>query len=228
MKKMLAIVVAGLLITSIGFAQDVTPAAKAGSKSLNFTFNGLGTFGLNGTGPSAGAPTAGIGVSYFLSNDAAVRVGFQIGSQSSTIPANPPAGVSGTDGSTSAFVLGVTGDYLMYMNAGRVRPYWGGGVMFTLSTNDSKNAVVGGGTQTEVKNAPPAGTSFGLMGICGAEFFLYPELSLSAEYNLNLFSVTSNSDQEVINGSTTTTTKMGSTTTILGFGAAGATLHIYF
>jgi hypothetical protein len=70
---------------------------------------------------------------------------------------------------------------------------------------------------------------FGLVAILGAEFFVYNEISLSAEYTLGLYQMTSRSDQtDSRKGLSDVTTKQGSSYQILGFGAAGATLHIYF
>ncbi|MDE3058670.1 MAG: outer membrane beta-barrel protein [Bacteroidota bacterium] len=223
MKKLLAVVVAGLLLSSIAFAQDVTPAQKAGAKSLNFTFGGLGAFGLRGTGPAAG-----IGASYFLSDNAAVRAGLQVAINSTSTPSNLTTG--GTDGSTSQFLLGVSADYLMYMNAGRVRPYLGAGLNFATSSFDNKPVDKRGFDEQKGldANGNPTGTIFGLGGIVGAEFFVYSEISLSAEYQLNLISIMSASDVQTTVGNTTTTAKGGSATNVLGFGAAGATLHIYF
>jgi len=69
----------------------------------------------------------------------------------------------------------------------------------------------------------------GLAGFVGAEFFIYPEVSISAEYQLTLFSLTSKSDKvESRKNKTDVTTKQGSSTQILGFGAANATIHIFF
>jgi|SRR5208283_1845781 len=226
MKKVLILAMAIAMVFGLASAQDVVPDVKAGSKCLNFTFAGLGAFGFNATGPSGG-----IGASYFLNSDAALRLGLQIQSTSSTIPANAPAGQSGTDGSRSAFGLGIGADYLMYMNAGRVRPYWGGGLQFIMNSNDYKPAVVGGGSQGEDKNDPangPTGVSFQLAGFLGAEFFIYSQLSVSAEYQLNLVNINSPADNVLSNGNASVTNKVGGTTTILGFGAAGATVHIYF
>jgi len=63
----------------------------------------------------------------------------------------------------------------------------------------------------------------------GAEFFIYSAISLSAEYQLNLFSTTSNADMVTsFKGVPSVTTKQGSSTTIPGFGSTGAMLHIYF
>ena len=229
MKKVLILALASAMVFGLASAQDVVPDVKAGSKSMNFTFGGLGAFILNGTGPQA--PNAGIGMSYFLNSDAALRLGLQIQSTSSTIPANAPAGQSGTDGSRSTFGLGIGADYLMYMNAGRVRPYWGGGLQFLMNSNDYKPPVVGGGSQGEDKNDPafgPTGITFQLAGFLGAEFFIYSQLSVSAEYQLNIVNINSAADNVVTQGGNSNTIKEGSTTTILGFGSAGATVHIYF
>jgi len=226
MKKVLILVMAVVMLSGFALAQDVVPAVKAGSKSLNFGFGGLGAFGLTTIGPTFGAS-----MSYFMNSDAAIRVGLQVRSTSSTIPANPPANTTGTDGSRSTFGLGISADYLMYMNAGRVRPYWGAGLQFATNSNDAKPVVLGAGTQGEDKNDQangPTGTTFGLAGFLGAEFFVYNEVSVSGEYQLNLINLNSPADNVVSNGNTSTTTKQTSTTTILGFGTAAATVHIYF
>jgi opacity protein-like surface antigen len=217
MKKVLIAALAVLMVFGLAVAQDVNPAIHAGAKSMNFTFNGLGNFGIGPTGPNAG-----IGGSYFLSNDAAVRAGLQVGLSTTSTPANAPTGTTGTDGSTSSFSFGIAADYLMYMNAGRVRPYWGAGLNFSTTTSDVKYATVGA-TQDEQQGGTP--TTFGLAGIMGAEFFIYSEISLSAEYQLNLVSLTSTSD--LTHSNPASTTKMPSSLNILGFGAAGVTLHIY-
>jgi hypothetical protein len=53
-------------------------------------------------------------------------------------------------------------------------------------------------------------------------------LSISAEYRLNVIELMSASDEEAITGPVTVTQKGGSATTMLGFGAIGAILQIYF
>lgn len=239
MKKMFSVLVVVLMVAGVVSAQETPAGNKAGAKSMNFTFLGLGTFGLAGTGPAGG-----IGVSYFLSSDAAVRLGLQVAMNSATIPFNPPPATptqTGSDGDFSEFSLGVAADYLMYMDAGRVKPYMGAGVGVSLASNSGKAAVASGATAGEITNglaadyagfgASPSNTpglTFGLAGIVGAEFYLYNEISVSAEYQLNLFSMSSVSDTEMKAGATTTTRKNGSSSSILGFGAAGATVHIYF
>lgn len=231
MKKAMAVVVSAMLISSMAFAQDVRPVVKAGAKSINFTFGGLGTFGLGAAGVSGG-----ISGSYFLNQDAALRVGLQVVSSSTKTPWNDFTGTNpGSDGTTSLFAWGVGVDYLSYMYAltPRVRPYVGAGISVTMQSSDSKPLLAnsaGTGTLTETKGATAGdGLTFGVAGILGAEFFIYSEISVSAEYQLNLFSMTSNADLvRSYKASPSVTTKQGSSTTILGFGSAGATLHIYF
>jgi Outer membrane protein beta-barrel domain len=233
MKKLIVLMIAVLTALSTLGAQEVKPAAKAGAKSLNFTFGGLGVFGIGPAGVNGG-----ISVSYFLSNDAAVRLGLQGVSNSSTQPWNDLSGNGtnpGSDGSASTFGLGVGADYLVYVTSmtPRVKPYLGAGFYVAINSSDTKPAIsnaAGNAAITETKNGNGnEGLSFGLGGIVGAEFFLYPEISLSAEYQLNVISLTSRSDQVVsYKGNPSRTTKQGSAIQILGFGTFGATLHIYF
>jgi len=243
MKKLFLAVVTVVLLFGFASAQDINPAIHAGAKSLNFTFGGLGVLGLGSAGlATVNVPNfvPGFGASYFLNNEAALRLGLQVAIPSQTSPANPPPGKPGTDATTSAFGLGVGADYLMYTNSGRVRPYMGAGLYLVTGSTDQKT---GTGTldgtgfiQAETKNAAvningttyQAGTAFGLQAILGAEFFIYNEISVSAEYDLNIFNVLSQADQTFTQGTTSVTTKSPSVTTILGFGAAGATVHIYF
>jgi hypothetical protein len=213
--------------------QEMKPAAKAGAMSLNFTFAGLGAFGIGPAGVNGG-----ISFSYFLSNDAALRLGLQGVLNSSKQPWNDNSGNGsnpGSDGTASTFGLGVGVDYLMYTSAitPRVKPYLGLGVFVTMNSSDTKPAIsnaAGNGTIIETKNGNGnEGLSLGAAGIAGAEFFLYPEISVSAEYQLTLFSMTSKSDRVVsFQGNPSVTTKQGSATQILGFKTFGATLHIYF
>lgn len=191
MKKLMVVMLALVMVCGVVLAQDFQPAAKAGAKALNFTFAGLGAFGL---GPSG--VNGGLGVSYFISNDAALRLGLQLKLTSSTTPWNDPTNSNpGVDGSTSTFGVGVGVDYLMYMYSvtPRVKPFMGVGVNVQINSSDDKESVpnnANNGTKLETKNGNGnEGLGFGVAGIAGAEFFLYSELSLSAEYQLNLFSL---------------------------------------
>lgn len=231
MKRFLVLILAIGMIGSAALAQEFQPATKAGAKSLNFSYAGLGTFSI---GPSG--VNSGLGLSYFMSSDAAIRLGLQVKMTSSTTPWNDPTNTNpGVDGSSSTFGVGFGADYLMYMYSmtPRVKPFMGLGASVAINSSDIKQSVANSaanGTLLETKNGlGNEGLTFGLAGIAGAEFFLYSELSLSAEYQLNLFKTASNADKTVsVKGQADATTKQGNSSQILGFGAAGATLHIYF
>lgn len=227
MKKILAVVLAVVMMCGVVMAQDVQNlGTNAGDKSLNFAFGGLGAFGI-------GTPNAygGVSLSYFLSGDAAVRVGLNVGTSSSSTPA---AVTGNTDAENSTFDLGLGGDYLMFMTGAstRVRPYMGGGVSVGLGSSSTKNSVTPAinGEVVEVTNTRAAdGFTLSLGGIIGAEFYLYPELSLSAEYRLGLLTMRSGSDSVTkTEGVADVTAKGTSTTNLLGFNTAAVMLHIYF
>ena len=232
MKRVVLTLLALSLSGSAAIAQ-VTPAVKKGAKSLNFTFGGIGTFGLAGTGPAGG-----VGISYFLNPSAAVRVGLQVRKYHRTLSFNGGAGATGVDGSDEGMQVGGAVDYLRYMNGAtsRVRPYFGVGVGIMNVSNSTQPAAATGVTPTQTKNATggiPAGfanpgMTFDAHLNLGAEFFLFNEVSVAGEYVLNAFSRSSPADQQVINGATTTTTRGNAVSTVFGFGTAGASVRIYF
>ncbi len=223
MKKVLLVAVAILMVGSVSFGQDVVPGLAGGSKALLFSFGGLSTLSANNF-------SGGFGAKYYLSSSMAVRGGIQFTSNSTTTPANPGAGQVGVDGSTSNTTIGVAGAIELHLGSGRVSPYLGGGVGFSTTSTESKNAATATPpavpTQTTVKNAAGA-TTFTVYGLAGFEFFLWKELSLSGEYRVG-FSSSSLKDQETTTGSTTTTVKQGSSSSI-GISAQGTLiLAVYF
>jgi hypothetical protein len=219
----LAILVAGSLA-----AQEVQPAVHDGSRSVNFTFDGLGSFGLAGTGVNGG-----LGMSFFKSRDRALRLGLQMGYNRSTQPWN---GIGqGSDGLTTNWNFGAGADVLRYRDSGsgRVRPYAGVGLSFTIASSDQKPPVAStppDGTILERKDINATdGLTIGTRGILGAEFFIFSQVSVSAEYRLNIVSYTSRADQVTrFQGLPDAVTKNGSALTVFGFGAGGAMVHIYF
>jgi len=201
-------------------------------KSLNFTFGGHST--LSTTGAMAGT-TTGFGMSYFFKSDEALRIGIQIVYASQTVPSNM-TGYS--DGSQSLFQSGLSLDYLKYMlgATSRVHPYLGAGIAFSYTSTDQKFIAGSDQTQPETKNGlvsinnfnMQGGATFGVQGIGGVEFYIYPEISLSAEYDLNIINFNIPSNVTTTEGGVSYTTKNTTTTQILGFSAANLGLHIYF
>ena len=224
MKKVALVLMAVVLVASVAMSQDVMPAAAAGAKSLNFTFGGLGTFGIGAAGAGGG-----LGISYFLDKDAALRLGLNVGVGSTSTPA-AVTGNSEAKSSTMDVALGV--DYLMYSGTGRLRPYMGAGINvgFGSSTTEPSVTPALNGEVTKTTNTRGVdGVGFGLSGIIGAEWFMYNEISLSAEYMPALVSIRTKADSETsIEGLSPATAKGGSSTSILGFGATALHLHIYW
>ncbi|MFA6457107.1 MAG: hypothetical protein WCW40_09835, partial [Bacteroidota bacterium] len=139
------------------------------------------------------------------------------------------------DREASTFDLGLGADYLMYMSGAstRVRPYMGAGVGVGLGSSSTKNSVTPAinGEVVEVTNTRAGVDGFGLSlgAIIGAEFYLYPEMSLSAEYRLGLLTLTSGADSVTkTEGAADATAKGTSGMNLLGFGATAVMLHIYF
>ena len=231
MKKIL-LPLALTTVISLSSVQDVVPSLAGGSKAVLFSFGGLAFL-------SAGTFDGGVGARYYLSDGFAVRAGLQFTSASQTNPANPVAPQTGEDGKASASAFGLSGAAELHMGKGRVIPYVGAGLGFTTTSTESKNIVVGNPppAQTTTKNrtagetvngtAYTSGSALQVFGLLGVEFFLYKELSLAAEYRLGYMS-TSRPDQEVTSGTTTTTTKVGSGSTV-GISNSGLlTLAVYF
>jgi len=222
MKRFLVAFVALILVGTISYSQEVMPNLVGGSKALLFQFGGLNNLAANNF-------NGGFGAKYYLASSMAVRGVLEFSSNSTTTPANPGAGDVGVDGSTSNTTLGVGGAVEIHLGSGRVSPYLGGGVQFSTTSTESKNAATATPpatpTQTTTKNANGA-TTFTVFGMAGFEFFLWKEVSLSGEYQVG-FSSTSMKDREVTTGATTTTTKQGSSSNI-GIASQGfLTLAIY-
>ena len=230
MKKLFAVGALATLV-SLSSAQDVVPSLAGGSKAILFSFGGLSFL-------SAGTFDGGIGARYYLSDGFAVRAGLQFTSASQTNPANPVAPNTGEDGKASASALGFSGAAELHMGKARVIPYFGAGLSFTTTSTESKNAVTGNPppAQTTTKNRAAGetvngttftgGSSFQVFGLLGVEFFLYKEISLSAEYRLGYMS-SSRPDQEVTSGTTTTTTKQGGGNTFGIANSGSLTLAVY-
>ncbi|MDP4173437.1 MAG: outer membrane beta-barrel protein [Bacteroidota bacterium] len=229
MKKLWIMLCAfSLFSSSMIFSQDeIKPDFSNRRTALIFTFSGLGNIG-------AGDFQGGIGGKLFFSPNLALRAGLSFVSASESIPyQNGP----GQEGKQSATGFGINGAIEYHLSPARVSPYIGGGLSLNTLSTESKNAVSAIQQQTTVKNnlggeniggtAYQAGTTVSVFALVGAEFFLYKELSLAAEYRLG-FSSTSQSDQEITTGSVTQKTTGGSLTKV-GIDSQGfITLAFYF
>lgn len=235
MKKIIFVLTGLILFSStVLFSQDeVKNENYSGRMGLLFTFRGFSDLG-------AGNFQGGIGGKLFMTNQLALRAGVLFASEKNNIPANPNPGQSGQDGKISATEFGVNAAvefHLFSPQSYRVSPYIGGGVGFNTTSTENDEPVVGNNNQRVVKNNINGeqigdnryfgGTELSVFALLGAEFFLFKELSLAAEYRLG-FSSVSKSDQEITVGNNTNTTQTGSTTSF-GINNQGfLTLAFYF
>jgi hypothetical protein len=224
-----ALIVSCMLMVSTTWGQEpAISSIRANSKAMLFTFSGLsnlGAFSYNG----------GIGGKYFLTDPIALRASIQFMGGNQVLR---PATV-GSDGSISGVRFGgsVGGEYHLLMT--RVSPYVGATIGADITSTESKPQVEGNLTQVAkiTKNnksgeniggvAYAAGSNFNVGLLGGVEFFIVKELSLSAEYQFG-FNMNSRADEQIIDGNTTTTTKLGMLTSY-GIAAVGIlALAVYF
>lgn len=224
--RLFALLFCAMIPFSTCLAEDVGSQVALNSKAVLFDFSGLSVLG-------AGAFEGGFGGKYFLTDVLALRGSLQFLTASQSVDANPPAGTTGTDGSTSATQFGLSAAVEYHLLKTRVSPYVGGGLMFSTTSTQSKPPVTGATAQTTTKNRIAgetiggvtynAGLNFGVNGLAGVEFFITKEVSLAAEYQLG-YSILSRYDQDVGG----TTTKVGSLNSF-GISATGLlTLAFYF
>jgi hypothetical protein len=220
----LCIVALFLLIpASKSFGQDATSAAGAGSKALLFSMAFLTPVAFDN----------GLGFKYYITDPIALRAGLIFGYTKRTIPAP----TNGLEGNQSALRVGgsIGGEYHFIKN--RISPFLGGDFRI-MSTNTTSNSTTN--PQIETKNDAAgetingttydAGVNFRIGAICGAEFFIIPELSIAAEYNLG-YSRTTLYDEEVTvktNPSTSSKTKEGHVSAFDLDAVGGFTVSFYF
>ena len=128
MFKKISIILA--LLVSISFAQDNHTFIGSGSKAVLFSFSGLSNLGANNF-------EGGAGMKYFLTSPMALRGALMVNASGSTIPANPNTGEVGIDGSTSSTTFGIEAALEYHLTTTRVTPYFGGGIGFSVNSNES-------------------------------------------------------------------------------------------
>ena len=217
-----------VLFTCISFAQkdkDHDPFMYSGSKAVLFSFSGLSNLGANNF-------DGGAGIKFFLTPPMALRFGLQVNVSGTTTPANPVAPEAGIDGSTSSTSFGAEAALEYHLTTTRLTPYFGGGIGFMTTSNETKPSVTGTGTlyQVTIKDNAGAGFTFNVFALMGVEYFIVDQVSLAAEYRLG-YSILSPSDMVVSssNPAVTSRTTKGTSTHSLYLNSTGVlTLAVYF
>jgi opacity protein-like surface antigen len=211
-------------------AQEQSKTVDGTNKALIFSFSGLTNLNLN-------SYEGGIGAKFFSEPNMAFRGGLQFANAGASIPANPPAGQTGKEGSQSAIQIGVSAAIEIHFSLSRISPYLGGGLGMMFTSTESKNAVFGNTVQTTTKNNRNGesisgttyfgGTTYRFFGMGGMEYFVSQNLSLSAEYRIG-YSTTARYKEELITGNTTISSDLGRTFS-LGFSTGGSlAIAVYF
>ena len=171
--KFLAFVlVAGFALSA--FAQDesniIRPITKSGSAAFVFNISGLGAFGPTAQpiGVLNGAPVAGVGLKYYLSDDLAAKVLLAF--------ASTDDGVDSGGTTTTAFGIGA----MVEAHFGPLystSPYLGGGIRF--ASGSSTRAGVGGAADTKL-----SATQLTIMAIAGFDWFFTRGIAIGTEWGL--------------------------------------------
>lgn len=199
-------------------AQEITAKTKHQDTALLFQFNGFGNLATGGLGAvetpvdASGASTItinGIGGKYYTAENIAVRAVFTFVQESSSQAQS--GGIAELDEALTG--IGIEGGVEVHLHNKRLSPYFGG--LFGYSRGSfTRNQ---NGSEASAKR-----TGIGVAGILGAEFFLFEQVSLAAEYRA-VYQRTSSSNT-LSNG----TTIDGLTQSRVGFFSQGfLTLGLY-
>jgi hypothetical protein len=228
MFKKISIILVLFVCTSFAHKDEPFVGVGAGSKAVLFSFSGLSNLGANDF-------DGGAGIKFFITSPMALRFGVMVNVAGTTTPANTtPANPVGVDGSTSSTTIGVNAALEYHLTNTRLTPYFGGGIGFSMTTNERKPAATGPANaplyQDTYKNESGAGTSINFFALIGFEYFIVHQVSLAAEYRLG-YSLLSPKDTEHSNSNpafTTVTTK-GTSSHSLYLNSVGVlTLAVYF
>lgn len=229
MKKTIVLLLGILLLNNVSFGQSkYTPHVK-GDDAMLFQFSGLAYLG-------AGSYRGGFGYKKFLNDKTAVRGAFSIRNEKETIPwdtGNWPDGYIGEDGYDKEFRIGFEAAGEIHRNNGKVDPYYGAGLGFSLTRTKKADVALGAAgstlTQTVIKNDfnSNAATTFAVFALLGVEYTINAALSLSAEYHLG-FSSSSQPDMKISGSSDSDITVKGGKSSFFGLTSVGVlTLAIY-
>jgi opacity protein-like surface antigen len=228
MKKIIIVILSVLVLANVSIAQKYTPHVK-GDSAMLFSFSGLGFL-------AAFEYQGGFGYKKFLNDKTAVRGAFSLSNAKETIswgPESYPDGYVGEDGSDKEFGIGLELAGEMHRNKGKVDPYYGAGVGFSMIRTKYIEPVRGPQgtalTASEIKNNldDNAMTSFSVFGILGVEYAINAAITLAAEYHLG-FNFASEPDMKVIDPSGVETSFSGGKYSYFGISSVGLlTLAIY-
>ncbi len=167
-----------LLLTYPMRAQEITAKTKHQDAALLFQFNGFGNLAAGGLGavetPSdaSGASTItinGVGGKYYTAENVAVRAAFTFVRETAA-QAQSGSIAEFNENTTS---IGIEGGLEVHLHNKRLSPYFGGLIGYSRGTFTRAQ----GGNEVSASRS-----GFGIAGILGAEFFLFEQVSLAAEY----------------------------------------------
>jgi len=176
MKKFFSLIIACLMFTATGWAQDRLPAAGDYSIGFNaapllkYAGNLFSSSGTNQINMAWQEENVLMGT-YFKSENLAYRGGLGLNMSSFS------AGDS-TDPSTSSTNIHLMGGLMKLRRADRIMGYYGAEAGLGLGSSKSQ---IGSGPETKTSN-----TSIMARGFVGAQYFILPKISIGAEYGLGL------------------------------------------
>ncbi len=160
------------------YAQEITAKTKHQDAALLFQFNGFGNLATGGLGAvetprdASGASTItinGVGGKYYTAENVAVRAALTFARET----ASQVQSGSIAEFTETATSIGVEGGVEVHLHNKRLSPYFGGLVGYSSGLFVRKQ---GGSEASASRNG------LGVAGILGAEFFLFEQISLAAEY----------------------------------------------
>lgn len=169
MKKLLTAILVACIFTIGSFGQE-----SKGKFTIDMNFNPAAFFDAS-AGDMFTVPY--IKGRYFLSSDLAVRLGFDIGVSGDTDYADAD-GDNYTE--TSAFSWTIAPGIEKQFGSDKFVIYLGADVPISSLSTSSK--VVVGDISQEYDNPNGGYFSFGLNGVIGADFYLFPNLYVGAEF----------------------------------------------
>jgi opacity protein-like surface antigen len=159
-------------------AQEITAKTNHQDAALLFQFNGFGNLATGGLGAvetprdASGASVVtinGVGGKYYTAENVAVRAALTFARESAAQPQS--GGVAEFNETSSS--IGVEGGVEVHLHNKRLSPYFGGLFGYSQGTFTRKQ----GNREVSAKRA-----GIGIAAILGAEFFLFEQVSLAAEY----------------------------------------------